>query len=71
MTIVLWLPAYCEHRARAAASGAIAARDRLLPPPLPSGAKRLKAKLALNVPTSDLISVLSADAELPWLAHLL
>ena len=35
------------------------------------GSKRLYAKLALNVPPSDLIHVLTNDAELPWLAHLL
>lgn len=35
-----------------------------------AGWKRLKAKVALNVPTDDLTHVLTNDDELPWLERL-
>ena len=35
------------------------------------GHKRLKAKIALNVPVNDLLYVLTNDADLPWLANVL
>ena len=39
-------------------------------PLCPAGFKRLKMKLSLNVPLSDLLHVLKSDRDLPWLARL-
>lgn len=38
-----------------------------LGPDLPAGVRRVRAKVALNVPTSDLLMVLTDDPDLPWL----